>query len=202
LKKLHTNAFVAVALVAGLCAATPASAIVMTDTVNPTPDITLNFGAIPTPCPAGFTCTTNTLSFVHDITDSGFIVGDDVTGAAVVIDLTDITVTGPNNEQYILSVGAQTITCAAGNCVPNVGVTETITLNAASLADLEADGMINVTISITGQTGTTGFLFAQSALTAEVEPAQNGAVPEPSTMVLLGLGLLGFAASRRRCARR
>lgn len=52
-----------------------ANAIPITDFVDPT-NTTIVLGAVPTPCPAGFTCTTSALSFVHDITDDGFVLGD------------------------------------------------------------------------------------------------------------------------------
>ena len=50
------------AVLSALCAATPASAVPITDIVNPT-DTTITFGATPSPCPALFTCTYQRIVF-------------------------------------------------------------------------------------------------------------------------------------------
>lgn len=75
--------------------------------------------------------------------------------------------TTANDETYRYGIGIapQTVTCGPGNCVPNNGVTHTITLDAVSLADLAADGKISVTVtSLSGN-----FFFADSVLTAQNE---------------------------------
>ena len=78
------------------------------------------------------------------------------------------------------------------------GSTDIITLDATSLADLNADGMIDITVTSTKGS----FIFADSTLTAQVGsgvgPEAVAAAPEPATLALFGLGLLGFAAARRK----
>jgi len=122
---------------------------------------------------------------------------DTITSATVAVHLTDTSVTGPNNETYQFTIGvaAQTFGCSAGNCVPSspTGVTDTIILNVPSLADLQADGKIGVTV----QALTGNFLFADSVLTAEVTPFV-ARVPVPSSLFLLGLGLTILMARFRR----
>jgi hypothetical protein len=197
MKMVRTKALLAVAVVSALCAAAPAGAIPVTDTVNPT-DTLITFGSTPT-CPALFSCTTSALTFVHDITDNGFSVGDTITGATIDIHLTEQVVTGVNHETFRYDIGTQTFSCISGNCVPNPGVTNNIAL-VASLADLEADGTISITVrSLSGN-----FLFADSVLTAEVTPQVESridaaaAVPVPSTALLFGAGLAAFGWRFRR----
>jgi hypothetical protein len=186
----------AVAVLSALWAATPASAVPITDFVDPA-DTTITVGSTPSPCPAGFTCTTSALSFVHDITDSGFVVGlDSITSATVAIHLTDEN----GSEDYTYTIGVGQIETASN--VPT-NSTDVYTLTVGSLADLQADGMISVTITITSANNNNSFNFADSLLTAEVTrgefvPEQNE-TPEPGTLLLLGAGVAAFGwRSRRR----
>jgi len=182
MKKNSTKALCALAVLTALCTATSASAGVITDTYDPA-DTTLTFGGTP-----------STLSFVFDITNDGFNIGDIITSATVDIHLMDST----GSEKYTFMIGdSQTFS----KNVPGGGggSTETITLDATSLADLQADGQIGITITSTKGS----FIFSDSTLTAQVgssdiAPQAFAAVPEPATRALCGLGLLGFAAARRK----
>lgn len=141
------------------------------------------------------------VSFTLNIKDiaNGFRVGVDTLNSAVLSVLfrdDDIT---DGDETYKVAFGtsAQTFT---GNDLSNgcffifcgaSSVTEDIALNAAALADLKADGLINIAISSNGG----DFYFDKASLVANVT---RGTVPEPTTVALLGLGLLGVVASRRK----
>lgn len=191
-----TKALLSVAVLSALWAATPANALPIIDFVDPT-DTTITFGSTPSPCPAGFTCTTSALSFVHDITDNGFALADTITSATVAIHLTDPP--GGGSEDYTFSIGlaAQTF---SSNGVPSGGggKTDTVIFNVPSLADLQLDGMIGISVSSTSGS----FLFADSLLTAQVTkfvvPDPNQIIPAPPTLLLLGAGLAAFGWRFRR----
>src|SRR6476646_8021678 len=87
-------------LLLGAAFAVPAVAIPITDVVNPS-DTTISFGSTPS-CPSGFTCSSGSLSFVHDITDNGFTLGSVITSATLGIHLTD----EGGSEGYTFNVGA------------------------------------------------------------------------------------------------
>lgn len=113
---------------------TSASALPILDTVDPT-ETFLSFGSTPSPCPSGFACTANNLSFTHNIVDNGFLAGlQTITSATIAVHLSDEG--GPENYSILIGDALQTVTVA------NLGsnVVETIALNAAALADLAADG--------------------------------------------------------------
>lgn len=177
----------------------------ITDTVDPA-NVFVSFGATPAPCPAGMTCGSGSLSFVHDITNDGFVLGDIISSASIAIRLAELVTTGVNNETFSFTVGPQTPDpCLHGNCVPNPGHLEIISLTAAALADLSLDGKIDVTI----QASSGGFYFADSTLTAEVSPGirvltensptepRSASVPVPSTLLLLGGGMMALGLRTR-----
>ena len=189
-----SKALSVLAVLSALSAGGAAHAIPVTNVVDPA-DTPIVLGSTPSPCPVGFTCTTSSLSFVHDITGNGFSVGDTITSATVAIQLTD----GNGEEQYTYTIGLTQIENAKN--VPS-STTETFSLTADSLADLQADGKIGITITITDANNDLSFNFADSTLTAEVRKTELrsdvAAVPVPSTMLLFGTGLTAFGWRFRR----
>jgi hypothetical protein len=154
----------------------------------------------------GLTCTPSSITFIHDLTDDGFGVGDTIDSATIRIHLTELVTTGTNHETYNYAIGSQLFSCLQGNCVPNSGVTDAIALTA-SLTDLETDGLVQVTL--TALSGS--FRFADSSLTADIthEPVLNAAlldtaaaaIPVPSTLLLTLAGLGALSRRARRGSR-
>ena len=191
--KIATKRLCGTALLSAVCIFGSARAAPITDIVDPV-DTTIAFGSTPSPCPSGYTCTTGMLSFLQDISDSGFVPGVDlITSAFLQIHLTDPLGGGSEGYQYEIG-GSQTFNSVN---VPSGGggSIDLFNLNVASLADLNADGFISVAIrSLHGS-----FIFADAMLTAEVTPGAAHRLPEPPPLVLLAsiFGAMGLTTCRR-----
>jgi len=181
----------------GFFAAAPVANAGLLDVIDPA-DITLTVGSLSAPCPAGITCGTGYISYVHDITDNGFAIGDTINSATLNIFLKDSG--GSEGITITVSLG-QTQTDA------NIGTTatETVILTAPSVADLQADGLIGVKVGVQQQSSgqPSDFVFDRSELSVDftkkgvnLNPAAT--VPAPATLALIGLGLTGIGLRKRR----
>ncbi|MFC4929254.1 PEP-CTERM sorting domain-containing protein [Massilia sp. GCM10023247] len=114
---------------------------------------------------------------------------------------------GQNNEQYTISVGTgadmQKLEPAGNNNVPNGNTVTTVRIDLVeALNDLKADGLLNANVALRSRSGdffvTGAHLYANFNEPVVVVPPVD--VPEPASAALLGLGMLGFLAARRRRA--
>lgn len=134
------------------------------------------------------------LSWTFDFVPAfGFVVGkDSFDWANLLITLKD------NNNLESFSFNLDEILIGGGTDVPdsqqntNYGP---FAITGSSLQNLNDTGKLSVQIS----TASGNFMFVSSSLTANmIEGEDNSPIPEPVTMALMGLGLFGIAAVRRK----
>jgi PEP-CTERM motif len=159
----------------------------------------VNFNDVIDGGPKGTTLTgpNNSFSFTHNINDSINVATDTIISGTLTIILSD-PAGGKENAFVKFDAGGQNPLGDVPTSPPSTNYTFALGSKYGGVdieGSLQTDGLLNVEIRITGAPRST-FIFNSSTLSgvAEVHPQ----VPEPSSLFLLGAGLIGVAAVRRR----
>lgn len=126
------------------------------------------------------------LSYSHDLTNSGLPDNATLNWARLDVRLYDLLGFSETVRFFFNGNHAETVQNVSwGGQVYDFNV----------LTALQDTGILDVTIRVSGLQTVN---FGWSRLTADVDPITPSEVPEPATLLTLGAGLLGVAATRRR----
>ncbi|WP_313166220.1 PEP-CTERM sorting domain-containing protein [Massilia oculi] len=127
------------------------------------------------------------VSYSHDLTSSGLPDNATLNWATLDVRLYDILLGSETVRFFFNGNLSETV-----QNVSLFGQTYDFDVKTA----LQDTGILDVTLRVSGLFQTVN--FAWSELTADVTPITPSEVPEPATLLTLGAGLLGLAATRRR----
>ncbi len=165
-----------------------AMAAIYTDTFTPNTQY-MEAEWVSTGWVSGYWVDGTTINWDFDITDDGFTPGTDtVTSAVVDLNFTDDS-DWDWSEHATLDVGSNTFSWEVDSGEISYTLTSLMTLNAS--------GTVDASLTATGG----DFIFNTATLTAE--GPDSAPIPEPSTMLLFGTGILSLVGfSRRRSSKK
>ncbi|KFC61912.1 PEP-CTERM sorting domain-containing protein [Massilia sp. LC238] len=104
----------------------------------------------------------------------------------------------PNNENFTIKIGSDLLGSSGGiiNIVNNGADFPFSITNTTSLTNFSDTGLLSLRISTTS--GSFQFVSANLKANVNVGEGSSSEVPEPLAVALLGIGVAGIAASRRR----